>query len=68
MKKGDIIRIREDPKNRPGQEEHIGVITKVLLPNEEHHGRGMFEVMAFRPTTGFRLAFGQDIEVLNESG
>tara|TARA_B100000575_G_scaffold192670_1_gene155539 strand:+ start:455 stop:661 length:207 start_codon:yes stop_codon:yes gene_type:complete len=68
MKVGDLIRIREDPKNRPGQEEHIGVITKVLLSNEEHHGRGMFEVMAFRPTTGRRFAFGQDIEMLNESG
>jgi hypothetical protein len=68
MKVGDLIRIREDPKNRPGQEEHVGVITKVLLPPKEHHDRGMFEVMAFRPTTGRRFAFGQDIEVLNESG
>jgi hypothetical protein len=68
VKIGDLIRIREDPKNRPGQEEHIGVITKVLLPDGELYGRGMFEVMAFRPTTGRRFAFGQDIEMLNESG
>lgn len=57
MKVGDLIRIKEDPKNRPGQEEHIAIIL-------EDEGNGVFWTLA---GTGMRIAFSDSIEVLSES-
>tara|TARA_R110000796_G_scaffold57443_1_gene132507 strand:+ start:215 stop:385 length:171 start_codon:yes stop_codon:yes gene_type:complete len=54
MKVGDLIRIKEDPKNRPGQEEHIAIIL-------EDEGNGVFWTLA---GTGMRIAFSDSIEVL----
>jgi len=54
MKVGDLIRIKEDPKSRPGQEEHIAIIL-------EDEGNGVFWTLA---GTGMRIAFSDSIEVL----
>lgn len=60
MKVGDLIRIKEDPKNRPGQEEHIAIIL-------EDNGNGVFWTFSCYPTIGERIAFSDSIEVLSES-
>jgi hypothetical protein len=57
MKVGDLIRIKEDPKNRQGQEEHIAIIL-------EDDCDGVFWTLA---GTGMRIAFSDSIEVLSES-
>ena len=67
VKVGDLIRIKEDPKNRPGQEEHFGIITEVIRADEEGDGSVVFWVWSFRPTIGDRIAFSDSIEVLSES-
>ena len=54
MKVGDLIRIKEDPKCRPGQEEHFAIII-------EDDGNGVFWTLA---GTGMRIAFSDSIEVL----
>ena len=67
MKVGDLIRIKEDPKNRPGHEEHFGIITEVIRADEEGDGSVVFWVWSFRPTIADRIAFSDSIEVLSES-
>ena len=59
MKVGDLIRIKEDPKCRPGQEEHFAIII------EDDDG-GVFWTWAYYPTIGNRMAFADSIEVLSE--
>tara|TARA_B100000424_G_scaffold129569_1_gene98198 strand:- start:193 stop:378 length:186 start_codon:yes stop_codon:yes gene_type:complete len=60
MKVGDLIRIKEDPKCRPGQEEHFAIIIEDL-------DKGVFWTWAYYPTIGNRMAFSDSIEVLSES-
>ena len=61
MKVGDLIRIKEDPKCRPGQKEHFAIIIEDL-------DNGVFWTWAYYPTIGNRMAFSDSIEVLSESG
>jgi len=69
MKVGDLVRVKEDPKTRPGQTKCVGFIIEVLANKGEFPSRpnlAYFLIKTFHPTTGERVAWSYDIEVINE--